>query len=98
MLGRSRAARRLPRTLAFTKAAAYHLRMGRELIAVDPQIQGGTPVFAQTRVPVKNLFDYLEAGESLDQFLSDFPSVAREVAVAVLEQAREAVIPHAHTS
>jgi len=55
-------------------------------------------VFAQTRVPVKNLFDYLEAGESLDQFLSDFPSVAREVAVAVLEQAREAVIPHAHTS
>ncbi|MCC7041960.1 MAG: DUF433 domain-containing protein [Burkholderiales bacterium] len=72
--------------------------MGRELIAVDPQIQGGTPVFAQTRVPVKNLFDYLEAGESLDQFLSDFPSVAREVAVAVLEQAREAVIPHAHTS
>lgn len=74
------------------------MRMGRELIAVDPQIQGGTPVFAQTRVPVKNLFDYLEAGESLDQFLSDFPSVAREVAVAVLEQAREAVIPHAHTS
>lgn len=72
--------------------------MGRELISVDPQIQGGTPVFAQTRVPVKNLFDYLEAGESLDQFLSDFPSVAREVAVAVLEQAREAVIPHAHTS
>jgi len=40
--------------------------MGRELIAVDPQIQGGTPVFAQTRVPVKNLFDYLEAGESLE--------------------------------
>jgi len=45
---------------------------------------------------VKNLFDYLEAGEPLDQFLDDFPSVARDVAVAVLEQAREAVTRHAH--
>ena len=54
------------------------------------------PVFAGTRVPVKNLFDYLESGESLDQFLDDFPSVAREAAVAVLEQAREAVTSHAH--
>ncbi len=70
--------------------------MGKTLIAVDPQIQGGVPVFAGTRVPVKNLFDYLEAGEPLDQFLDDFPSVARDVAVAVLEQAREAVTPHAH--
>jgi uncharacterized protein (DUF433 family) len=55
-------------------------------------------VFAGTRVPVKNLFDYLEGGESLDQFLDDFPSVARDVAVAVLEQAREAVAPHAHSA
>lgn len=70
--------------------------MGKSLIVADPQIQGGAPVFAGTRVPVKNLFDYLEAGESLDQFLDDFPSVPREVAVAVLEQAREAVTPHAH--
>ena len=70
--------------------------MGKSLISVDPQIQGGTPVFAGTRVPVKNLFDYLEGGEPLDQFLDDFPSVARDVAVAVLEQAREAVTPHAH--
>src|SRR5207248_1944158 len=65
--------------------------MVRKLITVDPQIHGGMPVFRGTRVPVKNLFDYLEAGESLDQFLDDFPTVAREVAVAVLEQAREAV-------
>jgi uncharacterized protein (DUF433 family) len=70
--------------------------MGKSHISVDPQIQGGTPVFAGTRVPVKNLFDYLEGGEPLDQFLDDFPSVARDVAVAVLEQAREAVTPHAH--
>ena len=70
--------------------------MEQNLIAVDPQVQGGAPVFAGTRVPVKNLFDYLEAGDTLDQFLADFPSVAREVAIAVLEQARTAVTPHAH--
>ena len=70
--------------------------MVKQLISVNPQVQGGVPVFAGTRVPVKNLFDYLEGGDSLDQFLDDFPSVKREVAVAVLEQAREAVAPHAH--
>ena len=70
--------------------------MERNLISVDPQVQGGAPVFSGTRVPVKNLFDYLEAGDTLDEFLADFPSVAREVAVAVLEQARTAVTPHAH--
>ena len=70
--------------------------MERDLISVDPQVQGGAPVFAGTRVPVKNLFDYLEAGDTLDRFLADFPSVAREMAVAVLEQARTAVTPHAH--
>ena len=75
---------------------AYYDAMLRSPITVDPQIQGGVPVFTGTRVPVKNLFDYLEAGEPLDQFLDDFPSVARDVAVAVLEQAREAVTPHAH--
>ena len=77
---------------------AYHHAMGKDLIIVDPRIQGGVPVFAGTRVPVKNLFDYLETGECLDQFLDDFPSVARDVAVAVLEQAREAVTPHAHSA
>jgi uncharacterized protein (DUF433 family) len=72
--------------------------MVKNPITVNPQIQGGVPVFTGTRVPMKNLFDYLEAGESLDQFLDDFPSVARDVAVAVLEQAREAVTPHAHSA
>lgn len=72
--------------------------MRENLITVNPQIQGGVPVFAGTRVPVKALFDYLEGGESLDRFLDDFPSVARDVAVAVLEQAREAVTPHAHSA
>jgi len=62
------------------------------VIVIDPEIQSGTPVFAGTRVPVKNLFDYLEAGDPLDVFLEEFPSVTREMAVAVLEQAQSALI------
>jgi uncharacterized protein (DUF433 family) len=80
------------------KARMDDVNMARNLISVDPQVQGGVPVFTGTRVPVKNLFDYLEAGESLDQFLDDFPSVRRETLIAVLEQAREAVTPHAHSA
>jgi len=55
----------------------------------DPEILGGTPVFVGTRVPVKTLYDYLGAGDTLDEFLNDFPSVTREQAVAALELARE---------
>lgn len=58
----------------------------------DPEIMGGTPVFVGTRVPVYNLFDYLEAGDSLEEFLDAFPSVSREQAIAALEIAREAVV------
>ncbi len=64
-------------------------------IVIDPQIQGGVPVFAGTRVPVKTLFDWLEGGETLDAFLDDFPSVSRVQAIAVLEQARAALVPEA---
>ena len=49
--------------------------MNKQLISVDPEIHGGTPVFAGTRVPIKTLFDHLEAGDSLEVFLDDFPSV-----------------------
>ena len=66
------------------------------LITVDPEIHSGTPVFTGTRVPVKTLFDHLESGDSLDVFLEDFPSVSRELAVAVLEEAHAALIPDAH--
>lgn len=59
------------------------------LIERDPEKLGGTPVFAGTRVPIKNLFDYLEGGDSLDVFLDDFPTVAREQALGVLEVYRE---------
>lgn len=62
-----------------------------EVIRTDPEILGGEPVFVGTRVPLRNLFDYLEAGDSLDIFLDAFPDVTREQAVAALELAREAV-------
>ena len=62
----------------------------------DPEILGGTPVFIGTRVPVKILFDYLEAGDSLEVFLDEFPSVSREQAVAALELAREVIVSDAH--
>jgi len=61
----------------------------------DREILGGTPVFVGTRVPVRTLYDYLEAGDSLGEFLNDFPSVSREQAVAALELAREMTEAHA---
>jgi uncharacterized protein (DUF433 family) len=70
--------------------------MKSAVVHSDPEIQGGVPVFVGTRVPVKNLFDYLEAGDSLDDFLKSFPSVTRDQAVAALEIAREALAPDAH--
>jgi uncharacterized protein (DUF433 family) len=70
--------------------------MNRNLITIDPELLSGTPVFAGTRVPVKTLFDHLEAGDSLEVFLDDFPSVSRELAIAVLEEARAALVPDAH--
>lgn len=65
--------------------------MKNQLIISSPDILGGTPVFAGTRVPVKNLTDYLEAGDSLQELLNDFPSVSSEQTIAFLEQAKEAL-------
>jgi len=62
--------------------------MGKTLVSRDPEIMSGALCFTGTRVPVQNLFDYLEGSSSLEDFLEDFPSVSREVAVAILEQAR----------
>lgn len=67
------------------------MRVRHAVIQSDPEILGGTAVFAGTRVPVQNLIDYLEAGDTLDEFLEAFPSVSREQAIAVLEIAREAL-------
>ena len=66
-----------------------------EVIHRDPEIMSGELVFVGTRVPVYTLFDFLEAGDSLDQFLDEFPSVTREQAIAALKIAREAVIGNA---
>jgi uncharacterized protein (DUF433 family) len=58
----------------------------------DPEICSGTPVFAGTRVPVQSLFDHLEAGESIDDFLEGFRTVRREQVIAVLEEARRGIL------
>jgi uncharacterized protein (DUF433 family) len=65
------------------------------LITTSPDRLSGTPVFAGTRVPVQTLIDYLEAGDPLEAFLGDFPSVSREHAVAVLELAKSALLAKA---
>ena len=61
----------------------------------DPDILGGTPVFVGTRVPIRALLDYLEAGDPLDEILEDFPSVTREQAVAALRLAKQMLVAHA---
>ena len=66
------------------------------IIRCDPDVLGGTPVFAGTRVPVKNLVDYLAAGDSIERFLDHFPSVRREQAVAAVEIAGELLASRAH--
>lgn len=64
-------------------------------ITVDPEILGGIPVFTGTRVPVRNLFDYLEAGDSVLQFMENFPDVTREQTVAVLEASKTSILRQA---
>ena len=60
-----------------------------QIVQWDPEILGGTPVFRGTRVPIRSLFDYLEGGDTLDEFLRQFPSVRREQAIALLDLACE---------
>lgn len=64
----------------------------------DPEILGGVPVFIGTRVPVQTLLDYLAGGDSLDEFLDHFPSVTHDQAVAVLAEAKDLLVAHAHSS
>lgn len=72
--------------------------MSQPHIVVDLEILGGTPVFAGTRVPVRIPFEHLEAGDSLDVFLADFSSVSRDLAIAVLNDARASLAPDAHSA
>ena len=60
-------------------------------VSIDPEIMSGTPVFTGTRVPIQNLFDYIEGGEDLSEFLDDFPSVSKEAALTVLEMAKKSL-------
>jgi uncharacterized protein (DUF433 family) len=69
-----------------------------DLIIRSDNILGGTAVFAGTRVPVQTLFDYLEAGDSLDEFLDDFPAVTREHAIKILETMKEAFLAQQYES
>jgi uncharacterized protein (DUF433 family) len=66
--------------------------MDQPVISRDPEVMGGTPVFSGTRVPVQTLLDYLEAGESIDDFLEGFPSVRREQVIAFLETAVDRLV------
>lgn len=66
--------------------------MRQTIVARNPDVMGGIPVFCGTRVPVQTLLDYLEAGESIDDFLAGFPSVTREQVIAFLEQARDRLV------
>ena len=71
----------------------YRLLMDKtDLITIDPEVLGGTPVFKGTRVPVKVLFDYLERAYSLDEFVACFPSVSKELACKVLERSEAALL------
>ena len=66
--------------------------MTKPAISCSPDVMGGTPVFAGTRVPVQTLLDYLEAGDSIDEFLAGFPSVTRQQVIAFLEQAKDRLV------
>lgn len=68
------------------------MRVNTRLITVDPNILGGTPVFKETRVPVKTLFEYLEDDYTLEEFLECFPTVTREMAKQVLEESELALL------
>ena len=65
--------------------------MDGKVINIDPDIRGGTPVFFGTRVPIKNLFDYLETGDSIEVFLEDFDGVSKEQVVKVLEMSQKLI-------
>jgi uncharacterized protein (DUF433 family) len=70
----------------------YHRTMKEPIITSSPDIMGGTPVFAGTRVPAQTLLDYLKAGESIGDFLEGFPTVSREQVIAFLEEAEAQII------
>lgn len=67
-------------------------KVKHNLVEIDPEKLGGTPVFRGTRVPIQNMFDSLESGESIEQFLEQYPTVSREQVLAVLEESKERLL------
>jgi uncharacterized protein (DUF433 family) len=67
--------------------------MSSKIVHIDPEILGGTPVFKGTRVPVETLFDYIEGGEPLSEFLEDFPTVSKEQVVELLKEVKGEILP-----
>ena len=68
--------------------------MDNKIVTIDSEIMSGTPVFTGTRVPIKTLFDYIETGETLEEFLDDFPSVKKDQAILLLDVAQQLLISH----
>lgn len=66
--------------------------MDKQIITVSPDVMGGTPVFAGTRVPVQTFFEYINAGETIDSFLEGFPTVKREQVLALLDEAEQRIL------
>ena len=66
--------------------------MKMQVVSVNPEVMGGTPVFKGTRVPIQTLIDYLEGGETIDDFLDGFPTVTRDQVIELLEQAKEKIL------
>jgi uncharacterized protein (DUF433 family) len=69
--------------------------MSQSVVKIDPEIMSGVPCFAGTRVPIQNLIDYFEGGDSVDDFLDGFPTVSRQQVIAFLEEAKESVLARA---
>jgi uncharacterized protein (DUF433 family) len=68
--------------------------VSESVVKIDPEIMSGAPCFAGTRVPIQNLIDYLEGGESIEDFLEGFPTVSREQVIAFLEEAKNRMLAH----
>jgi uncharacterized protein (DUF433 family) len=66
--------------------------VSQSVVKIDPKLMSGAPCFAGTRVPIQNLIDYLEGGDSIDEFLEDFPTVSRQQVISFLEEAKESVL------
>ncbi len=79
-------------TVVARDRTAYVAAMKQSVVSRNPEIMGGTPVFRGTRVPIQTLLDYLEAGDSIDEFLEGFPSVMREQVIAFLEEAKDKLV------